>query len=716
MTKITDITSLLRADEYAPGFYFQESDSVSLKRISGSTASYKGLKAELELDVTDDSIIYNIKISSETDISLNRMGLCLGIDSYMSTFPEWDNKYFPTALRCEKDGFWGCFMSPTGEMLGIASPSNIVSYKIEYNQQNNADAVGHRIYTASIEFMNNIKTPSRHKSSPKVFKANTTYEYKVFLKLVRDKAELYKFVKECANITVNMPEKLTFEIGEPINYRYNTGEYSITDSYGKSYNTPCDLPHGRYTLTAPQMAETRIFIRKDWHYYLDCARRSAETCQQKIGTHTESWYGYFSRIAYAKHIKDSEYTAKLTHEFDEFFKSTTRRIRHTMLKPKALPHRLQNCSGMASLLVDMYELTGEIKYLEFAEDMAWWLMKLQADDGSYRSHGTHYTCVIYPAKSMLELAIAEKNAGRYDKYALYFNSAYRAIDELRIMRDNIGTEGEMTFEDGMISCSALQLGFLALLLDKDKRAPFVEVAELLINKHKCLEQHLIPDARTKGATLRFWEARYDINMPANMMNSPHGWTSWKTYATYYLYLLTGKVEYLKDTMDTLGACMQMIDENGVLRWAFVTDPCVETNEMVKADTPPYIAFKPRVVSEEYLPMVSDWYRQRPRKLVKQYLMNFNNINVNRSDYGGSCDNDVHEHFKCLDECVYGKAFVHEPIDGKLVLYNCTMNYGNVIISDITVNTCIIYSENLSKLNINDKEYQVNKGFNTINLC
>lgn len=716
MTKITDITSLLRADEYAPGFYFQESDSVSLKRISGSTASYKGLKAELELDVTDDSIIYNIKITSETDISLNRMGLCLGIDSYMSTFPEWDNKYFPTALRCEKDGFWGCFMSPTGEMLGIASPSNIVSYKIEYNQQNNADAVGHRIYTASIEFMNNIKTPSRHKSSPKVFKANTTYEYKVFLKLVRDKAELYKFVKECANITVNMPEKLTFEIGEPINYRYNTGEYSITDSYGKSYNTPCDLPHGRYTLTAPQMAEARIFIRKDWHYYLDCARRSAETCQQKIGTHTESWYGYFSRIAYAKHIKDSEYTAKLTHEFDEFFKSTTRRIRHTMLKPKALPHRLQNCSGMASLLVDMYELTGEIKYLEFAEDMAWWLMKLQADDGSYRSHGTHYTCVIYPAKSMLELAIAEKNAGRYDKYALYFNSAYRAIDELRIMRDNIGTEGEMTFEDGMISCSALQLGFLALLLDKDKRAPFVEVAELLINKHKCLEQHLIPDARTKGATLRFWEARYDINMPANMMNSPHGWTSWKTYATYYLYLLTGKVEYLKDTMDTLGACMQMIDENGVLRWAFVTDPCVETNEMVKADTPPYIAFKPRVVSEEYLPMVSDWYRQRPRKLIKQYLMNFNNINVNRSDYGGSCDNDVHEHFKCLDECVYGKAFVHELIDGKFVFYNCTMNNGNVIISDITVNTCIIYSENLSKLNINDKEYQVNKGFNTINLC
>lgn len=716
MTKITDIIDSFRTDDYALGFYFQENDAASLKRVPSKSANYNGLKAELEVDVSGDTLIFNIKIYSEVDISLNRMGLCLGVDCYMSTFPEWDNKYFPTALRCERDGFWGCFMSPTGEMLSIASPSDIVSYKIEYNQQNNADAVGHRIYTASIEFMNNIKTPSRHKPSPKLFKANTTYEYKVYLKLVRDKAELYKFVKEYANIIVTMPEKLTIEAGETISYASPTSELTITDSSGKSYDSFNQLPHGRYTLTAPQMAETRLFVRKNWHYYLDCARRSAEVCQQKIGTHTESWYGYFSRIAYAKRIKDSEYTKKLTQEFDEFFKSTTRRIRHTMLKPKALPHRLQNCSGMASLLVDMYELTSNVKYLEYAEDMAWWLMKLQANDGSYRSHGTHYTCVIYPAKSMLELAIAEKNAGREDKYELYFNSAYRAIDELRIMRDNIGTEGEMTFEDGMISCSALQLGYLALLLDEDKRAPFVEVAEFLINKHKCLEQHLIPDARTKGATLRFWEARYDINMPANMMNSPHGWTSWKTYATYYLYMLSGKVEYLKDTMDTLGACMQMIDENGTLRWAFVTDPCVETKEMVKADKAPYITFKPRVVSEEYLPMVSDWYRQRPRKLIKQYLMNFININMNRSDYGGSCDNDVHEHFKCLDECVYGKAFVHELNDGKYLCYNCAMDNANVINSDKTVTTCIVYSESITMLKINGIEHQLNKGFNTINLC
>lgn len=716
MNKITDIIDSCRADDYALGFYFQESDNTSLKRIPGKSANYNGLKADIEIDMSDDILFYNITINSESNISFIRMGLCLGIDCYMSTFPEWDNKYFPTALRCERDGFWGCFMSPTGEMLGIASPSDIVNYKIEYNQQNNADAVGHRIYTASIEFMNNIKSPSRHKPSPKLFKANTTYEYKVYLKLVRNMSELYKFVKDYANITIVMPEKMTLEAGEPINYNSPTSKLTITDSFGKSYNSLNQLPHGRYTLTAPQMAETRLFVRKDWHYYLDCARRSAEVCQQKIGTHTESWYGYFSRIAYAKRIKDNEYSAKLTQEFDEFFKSTTRRIRHTMLKPKALPHRLQNCSGMASLLVDMYELTDNIKYLEYAEDMAWWLMKLQANDGSYRSHGTHYTCVIYPAKSMLELSIAEKNAGRDDKCELYFNSAYRAIDELRLMRDNIGTEGEMTFEDGMISCSALQLGYLALLLDEDTRAPFVEVAELLINKHKCLEQHLIPDARTKGATLRFWEARYDINMPANMMNSPHGWTSWKTYATYYLYMLTGKVEYLKDTMDTLGACMQMIDENGTLRWAFVTDPCVETKEMVKADIPPYITFKPRVVSEEYLPMVSDWYRQRPRKLIKQYLMNFKNINVNRSDYGGSCDNDVHEHFKCLDECVYGKAFIHELNDGKYLCYNCIMDKANVSISDKTVTACIVYSETLSRLNINAKEYNLNQGLNTINLC
>lgn len=109
---------------------------------------------------------------------------------------------------------------------------------------------------------------------------------------------------------------------------------------------------------------------------------------------------------------------------------------------------MQNASSMISLLTDFYELSGDQKYLDYANDMAQWLMKLQSKtDGSYRSHKTHYTCVIYPAKSMLELSVAERNAGFTERSRKHFQSAKSAILNLSELMDNIETEGEMTFED-----------------------------------------------------------------------------------------------------------------------------------------------------------------------------------------------------------------------------------------------------------------------------
>lgn len=83
----------------------------------------------------------------------------------------------------------------------------------------------------------------------------------------------------------------------------------------------------------------------------------------------------------------------------------------------------------------------------------------------------------------------------------------------------------------MISCSALQLGFFALTLPEQERAPYIEAAEHMISIHRCLEQMVVPDCRMRGATLRFWEAQYDVMIRGNMLNSPHGWSSWKNYAT-----------------------------------------------------------------------------------------------------------------------------------------------------------------------------------------
>ena len=45
------------------------------------------------------------------------------------------------------------------------------------------------------------------------------------------------------------------------------------------------------------------------------------------------------------------------------------------------------------------------------------------------------------------------------------------------------------------------------------------------------------------------EAQYDVFMLPNMISSPHGWSAWRAYATFYAYLLTGEERWLRETLD-----------------------------------------------------------------------------------------------------------------------------------------------------------------------
>jgi len=687
-----------RTDEYGKNFYIEDDNGFLL--IPYKVGNYKENDIVFSVSEKIDGDILNISISikSEFPIKLKRLGMRLGIDTYMDKYPDWNYKYFPSALRCEKQGFWSCFMSPLGKILSVCSPSRIVSWKNEYSDCD-FDIVGHRIYTSSIEFINTYPQPERHPISQDSLNEEPI-NIELYFKECDSEEEMYSFIEKYANIKIPHINKFTLEQDETLcidNEKYNGS-----------------LKEGINTVSNGNLAETSVFVRKDWFYYLDCARKSAEICQQKPGTHCESWYGYFSRVLYASVIKSNEYTKSLCNEFDAFFEELTEtqngKIR---MREETLPERLQNTSAMLSLLADFYELTNNIEYLDKANDLAECLMNLQVNDGSYRNKGTHYTCVIYPAKSMLELALAEKTAGFKNRYDIHFKSAYRAIKNLEELLDNIGTEGQMTFEDGMISCESLQIGFLALLLPEgEEKSALTKAAELLLKKHRCLEQQFLPDCRVRGCTARFWEARYDLNFFSNMINAPHGWTSWKTYATYYLYILTGKLEYLKDTMDTIGACMQCVGSDGVLNWGYVVDPCIVGQNLKKGTQKGDIETEETVVGECYLPMISHWWRQEKGRLIMQYLEPWDKPELWDGNCGGSCDNDVHEHFKALMETVFGKAFIHETEDG-FVTYNCYENDGQFVCKDKFLSEWIIYSANDRKMVLNGEEIAVIKGMNSI---
>ncbi len=683
-----------RQDGYGRGFYYE--DAVGKKQVPFCLEEQvqDGIHFSAKQQEQNGLLQLTLCVWAEQETPLEALGFWLGVDTYMDSYPRWNDVFFPTALRCEKQGFWSCFITPKGRLLGVCSPDAIVSWRNAYNKLDSGD-VGHRIYTSGVDFINQKPQPGRHPESPKMLtKQPLTFTLYYFLPKTIE--ELFATTEALAGIHVPLVSKFTLE----------PWEQPMID--GKAYDGVCS--EGLSVIAAVGQAEVTLYRRKPWDDYLKAADRSAGVCQQKPGDHTESWYGYFSRVGQAKLEKDPAQTKALCAEFDGFLKAMTQpKEGRLVFLPRTDPWRLQNISQLLSLLADFYELTEDVYYLDLANDFAEDLMQTQSADGSYRCGKIHYTCVIYPAKSMLELALAEKQAGLTKRFETHWQSGCAAIDNLLLLMDNIETEGEMTFEDGMISCSALQMGFLATLLPRGEyRDRLTEGAEQMLAKHRCLEQQILPDCRTRGCTSRYWEARYDLNFFENMLNTPHAWTSWKTYATYYLYVLTGKMTYLKDTMDTLGACMQCVDENGVLRWGFVADPCVTGLRLKEGSTRDNVQFYTSTVGEEYLPMISDWWRQEEGELPNQYLRSFTDPEIIQKDFGGSCDNDVHEHFKCLLETVFAKAFVHLE-KGESLCYNCRPSEGGYVTDDKWVQTWCVYSDRATTLCLGGKNYDIRSG-------
>ena len=430
----------------------------------------------------------------------------------------------------------------------------------------------------------------------------------------------------------------------------------------------CQLPAaGLYSVKVTdgeKQAEGVLSAHTSWQWTLEQARKGALKYHQKATSHIESWYGFYSAFIAAKHFPEKTTDEALRQRFDYLFG-----LLHDPIKMEPLYHasRIQNTSGTISLLVDKYEAYGNVEDLTKASRLADWLINTwQRKDGAYVNHGTVYTSVIYVAKNILELVLVERELGmkdsRWKEIAdRHYASAKRAIDQLVASQGDFETEGELTFEDGMISCSALQIVMLALMqTDEKERRHYTDAMLKILNSHDCLTQLRVPDARRRGGTMRYWEAQYDVQMLPNMFNSPHGWSGWRAYATYYAYLLTGEERWLQETYNAMGAFANLIDfRSGDLRWAFVVDPYLKVKQACSADThvtadslsfgnphPELYDTREFVIGEQYVNMISDWQT------------------VNTQD------NDVHEVFKCMGEAMLTNAFVVEQPNGELKGYNC----------------------------------------------
>jgi hypothetical protein len=665
--------------------------------LDGENGKYTGtagaLEYGLEYGTEGDRFVINVRCRNRGKRELTgiQFSLLTGVNTVMDGWPAWRSTYFPTLLRCEREHFWGYLMSPNGSILTVASPDPVASWHLLYNNYKFNWPVefgsGHLIHSVVLDLLCPPPLPAGHPRNAGRLKRGETRTWTIYLGSVNELAAVIPAITGQARGVTVSADVYTVAEGEHVNLTvHGAGKPGITvlcpdgttralhpvkagDGTYKARFSPRS-GKGVYHVTATaggKRAGACISARHPWSDYIKSARRAALKYRQKASSHVESWLGFFPASMAEEYFPDEALDARVEEMFGEVFPLMYDSV--TSL-PLSWENRVQNHAMAASLHAQRYRAKGDLSSLRAAARLADFLIASQSADGAYRNRATHYTSVIYIAKSIMEVMAEEKKLAGASiewkaNYRRHYNSVQRAIDELERNRDNIQTEGELTFEDGMIACSYTQLAAFGLLQPARSadRKRYVEAAEYLYNSHRCLSQHLVPDSRVHGASIRFWESQYDILTCPNFINSPHGWSAWRVYGVKYLYEATGKEEYLLDMMNALGACAQLLDPTtDELKWAFINDPRVNVKYFVEdTNNPGKGTRRDSIIGQEYLSMISDWYRAPDDTWVTGYW----------GYDGGCCDNDVHEIFKCMGEIALTSAYFHLRHDGTYIAWNCS---------------------------------------------
>ena len=671
-------------------------EGIDLTRVAGESLRFEGSKDDIlyNLEYKDVDGILTLVVGlknkgSKPFAAEPSIGIRLGIDHEMKDPKAYFDKFFPTLLRCEKTHFWGYFQNPNGQILTISSSDPVASREIGYI------GMTHRIATSTLHPMHVLPLPRRHPQElvelapgeerswsiqiepadslddvlPTIA-ANTKAPTIGLNRTIAAPGEtlemaVYFDTKQIPEISVRSPSGEIIELPKP-EVSDQKLLYTIT--------APEDI--GNYTLQATtngKRTEAIFHVRKPWGWYLEQARSEALRMQIKPMMHREGWLGFFSAYWAHTFFPDEDKLTETEKIFDNFYTLMVDSTKTDFYHDKPTWHvRPQNTSWMVGMMTARYAAT---KKIEDLEEAAKWgdllISKFQKPNGAFEG----YTALTLGGKFLRELAFyerpfAEKDSEWKQRYERHMKSVEKASQNLLVVKDMGDTEGESTYEDTQSGSAWSLLALHALNSDDEKmRNKFLEGSLKVQKRHECLTQALIPDARMRNGSLRFWESQYDILTLPNMMNSPHGWTMRSQFGAFYLYLLTGEERYLNIMNNAMGACVQAIDEKtGTLRWAFVPDPYILAERFVPdPENSGQGKRVPEIVGEQWMPMISDWWRVPDGEIAK---LDWKRNGYHGFSQGWSCDNDVHEHFRVLAEQFVPNAFVLEREDGSLRTMNC----------------------------------------------
>ena len=668
---------------------------VTLTPVSGDGLRFAGRSgdADYELAYRDDAGQLTIEASIRNVgeaplVAQPHVRLTLGMNQEMKDPRTYFQTFFPSLLRCEQTHFWGYFQSPNGQLLAIASPDPVASWAHGYQ------GAGHRITTTHLDPLHALPLPPRHPQALSALAPGEGQTWRFVLQPVASLDELPATVASLCRAPAFSLDRTTAAPAEMVELTVHPGGseapvLTMTDEGGNSLPLPASQPDerrlqyvfpapdvpGQYTIQAvagDKRSEAVLCVRKPWGWYLEQARAEALRMQQKPMMHREGWMGFFSAYWAERYAPDPVRLADTEAKFQAFFtEMVDPATGHFYENKPTWPDRPQNASWMLGLLTLRASVTRDVEHLQRAADWADnFIRRFQQPDGAFTHGPNSYGALTLGTKFLVELVRLEQE---HDVGAEAGNRRFaaplarqliaidRAIANLEKVKDLGHTEGEPTYEDTQAGSAWSLLAMHALTTDDPARKTRQLATSLEVrSRHECLTQALIPDGRMRGGTLRWWEAQYDVLTTPNMMTSPHGWTMRSQFGAVYLYLLTGEERFLHLAFNAMGSCAQAIDhQTGTLRWAFIPDPYVEAQHFVPdPEKPGRGKHVPVVLGEQWLPMISDWWRVPAGRVAAM------------PSQGWSCDNDVHEHFRFMAEQFVPNAFVLERADGMLRSWNC----------------------------------------------
>ena len=727
-----------RNDAYAgPSFGIDMSPVGRLQDRIRFEGEKDGIGYEISYVVQNQGLDVVATVTNHTDLlyAPSNLPFVLGVDTYMDRFPAWNNQYYPTFFRCEENNFWGYFMTPKGDVLTVSSPDSIGSYQYDYLNEK----YGHYIYTLTLNLLCGEPLPPHHPRVAGILPKGKK-QWRLRFQSTDNLEAVADLVGEHTQASLIDLGSHSLSSGQPVEIGVSRGRAKVgvtapsgvvtdlgTVSAGKSVTYRDAVVYGLYTVKAvsenDKISTASFYVHPSWEWYLNRARENALVFvprSDKGNDSCETWYQLMAFYLAEKYNPDPALKKAgdelLDQILDRLFTEEDGRMYSVVY-----PARIQNVSAMISLLSLKYKADRDLSYLEKACKCANYLLSRQHEEGYYCGQRMgHYTSVIYIAKSIMELMeqiapLVVADEVWKSRYDAYYASVDKAMGELSRRGLDVKTEGMSTYEDGAVSCSAAQLLKWALMKkNPEEKAAFQKSGMEYLESHACLARLLDPDARSHGATSRYWESWGDIRTPMQAMLSPHGWSGWRLYAMYYGYLLTGDFLWLRQFMDAMGACAQLIDfPSGKLHYAFVVDPHYSGGRLLPDADERCGKFYPEMCTAGYLDMIGDWYGRNTEG--DGYL--------DRSKWDWDGAGTAFEIFKAMEETVMTNAFVCEDGDA-LTGYNCRVESKggqiNVCISDRFVNRLHLNLGTAKRVTIfrkgkKQKSKEISKGMHWVDL-